>query len=58
MPAVVHKDKCEGCGDCVPACPTNSITIEGALAVVNKEDCIDCVACQDTCNQAAIEMAD
>jgi NAD-dependent dihydropyrimidine dehydrogenase PreA subunit len=29
-----------------------------AIAVVGADDCIDCAACCDTCNQAAIAMAD
>jgi len=58
MPAEVIKEKCEGCGDCVDACPNGSITMEENIAVVNKDECIDCNACVDACNQGAIEMKD
>jgi Fe-S-cluster-containing hydrogenase component 2 len=27
QPAVVDRDRCIGCGVCVPACPTQSITL-------------------------------
>lgn len=56
MPAVVEAEKCEGCGDCVDACPNGSITMVDEKAVVNKDDCIDCGACVDACTKQAITM--
>ena len=56
MPAIVNKDKCESCGDCVPACPNESIKMIEDKADVDKELCIDCNACVDTCTRQAIAM--
>ena len=58
MPAYVDPEKCEGCGDCVPVCPNESIKMVDEKAVVDKEQCIDCNACVDTCTKQAIEMKD
>ena len=57
MAAVVDKDKCTGCGDCVEACPTEAIKLENEKANVTDE-CIDCGACVDECPVEAISMAD
>jgi NAD-dependent dihydropyrimidine dehydrogenase PreA subunit len=59
MPALVDPEKCEGCGDCIPACPNESIKMtEANKALVDKEMCIDCRACVDTCTKFAIDMVD
>ena len=58
MPAVVDKEKCEGCGDCVEACPNGSIAMVDGKAEVNKDECIDCSACVDACTKAAIALGD
>jgi NAD-dependent dihydropyrimidine dehydrogenase PreA subunit len=56
MPAIVDQEKCEGCGDCVEACPNGSITMQSEKAVVNKDECIDCSGCVDACPKSAISM--
>jgi Fe-S-cluster-containing hydrogenase component 2 len=56
MPAVVDKEKCDGCGTCQDNCPAEAIRIEDDKAVVNNENCIDCNACEEQCPQKAIEM--
>ena len=58
MPAIVDVEKCEGCADCVDACPNGSIAMEGTIAVVNKDDYIDCSACVEACTKHAITMGD
>ncbi len=56
MPAKVDKEKCEGCGDCVEACPNSSIEMVENKAQVKQDDCIDCSACVDACPKQAIAM--
>ena len=56
MPAKVEKEKCEGCGDCVDACPNGSISMVDNKAEVKTEDCIDCSACVDACPKQAIAL--
>ncbi len=58
MAAVVDKEKCEACSDCVEACPNGSIAIVEEKAQVNKDDCIDCGACVDACTKGAIALGD
>ncbi len=41
MAAVVDKDKCDGCGECVNVCPVNAIELQIEKAVI-KDACIDC----------------
>jgi NAD-dependent dihydropyrimidine dehydrogenase PreA subunit len=57
MPAIVDKEKCEGCEDCLESCPSSSIVMAESKAQVN-EDCIDCGACVESCPTQAISMAD
>lgn len=58
MPAIVDKEKCEGCGDCVDACPSNAIEMVESKATIKTDDCIDCGACVDACPTQAISMQD
>lgn len=56
MPTVVDQEKCEGCGDCVEACPSEAIEIVNEKAKIKVEDCVDCEACVDECPTEAITM--
>lgn len=54
MAVKIDKDKCNGCGPCVEACPVEAIKIVDNLAVVDEDTCIDCGACIDACPNSAI----
>jgi NAD-dependent dihydropyrimidine dehydrogenase PreA subunit len=57
MPPVIDPDKCEGCGECVNICPTESIEIANEKAVVVKADeCTECQACEAACPNGAISF--
>lgn len=58
MPIIIDTDKCEGCGDCVDVCSTESIKIVNDKAVVDVEECIECEACIDECPNDAISIED
>ncbi|MHA1195629.1 MAG: NADH-quinone oxidoreductase subunit I [Promethearchaeota archaeon] len=53
---------CEGCGDCVKACPNNCIKLMGLnrkvpVAWLEYPDyCLGCGICADTCVADAIQM--
>jgi len=53
-PYTVIKEKCDGCGDCVEACPVEAIKIKDKLAVIDGEACIECDVCVDECPTEAI----
>jgi len=56
MPAIVDPEKCEGCKDCVDACPTEAIVMKDDKAFVIEDDCADCGNCVDECPTGAISM--
>ena len=56
MPAIVDKEKCNGCETCVDECPSEAISMNEGKAVVNVETCVDCGACVDACPEEAITM--
>jgi NAD-dependent dihydropyrimidine dehydrogenase PreA subunit len=56
MPAVVDKDKCDGCKTCEPECPTESIKVTDGKAEVIVEECIDCNACESACPTGAVKV--
>ncbi len=51
----VDAQTCNGCEDCITACPSNVFEMRGGKAKpVNIEDCIECCACVDICEPKAI----
>ena len=50
----VDADLCQGCGECVDACPQQAIHVEGGVAVIDQEICDACEACFAACSQGAI----
>lgn len=47
---------CMGLGNCVRVCPTNAITIENNLAVIDQDKCIACGKCAAECPRGIIGL--
>jgi len=56
MAAIVDREKCTGCGECVEVCPLDAITLKDDVAVINEEECSDCGSCVDVCPTEAITL--
>jgi heterodisulfide reductase subunit A len=54
--AFVIADLCNGCGGCVPICPTKAITLQEGKAKIDPFQCIGCGACIPVCPQEAIDF--
>lgn len=52
-------EKCDGCGRCIPVCPTRAIRLEDQLGKakveINRDLCNNCLLCIDTCYTGALE---
>ncbi|NMC20346.1 MAG: 4Fe-4S binding protein [Thermogutta sp.] len=57
MTAIVNTETCNGCGECVQACPLDAITIQNEKAVVDADVCGDCGACVDVCPTQSITVS-
>ena len=56
---LLDDSRCTGCGDCVPACPTDCLEMAGALPWLPRpQDCIHCTLCVLICPVEAIRMDD
>ena len=53
--AFVITEKCTKCGDCIPVCPVNAITLEPDIAL-DSFTCIGCGACIPECEFHALDM--
>ena len=42
---LIDKDKCIGCGKCVPYCVANAISVKDKKATINLDDCVECGVC-------------
>ncbi|MDR1246730.1 MAG: glycyl-radical enzyme activating protein [Clostridiales Family XIII bacterium] len=50
-------DDCNGCGNCVPACPKKAISMtpgRDAKALIDRELCDNCMICADSCYVGAL----
>ncbi len=48
-------EKCNLCGACLPACPTNSIMKGDRAFVVDTDSCTNCLLCAPVCPVDAVE---
>nr|WP_321498027.1 4Fe-4S binding protein [uncultured Methanolobus sp.] len=56
MPAVIDKNTCTGCEQCVNSCPVEAISMSDDVAVVDPNECVDCGDCVDICPVEAITL--
>jgi heterodisulfide reductase subunit A len=54
--AFVIADLCNGCGECVPMCPVNAITMQDGKAKIDPFQCVGCGACIPVCPKEAIDF--
>ncbi len=53
----INKEKCTGCGDCIPGCPEGALqVIDGKARLISDLFCDGLGACIGTCPQEAIEI--
>ncbi len=55
---VVNTDWCKGCGICVHFCPKKVLGLNEneKITVLNEQDCICCMLCEQRCPDFAIEI--
>ena len=61
IPESAFVDACNGCGDCVPACPEHVLAAgDGGLPVYDPllGECLFCAACADACDTGAFDTSD
>ena len=53
---IVDKNKCIGCGLCIPYCPAQAIHVEDKLAYIDLDLCFECGNCKhsDVCKKSAL----
>ena len=56
MTVKADSEKCNGCGTCVEACPSEALSLEDEKVVVDADACIDCAVCVDECPVEALTL--
>ena len=52
----IDYEKCTGCGNCVDQCPSDVYElINEKSACIAIDDCVECCACVDACQESAIK---
>jgi len=51
-----YPDKCILCGDCIPICPENVITIGNTSVFINRDLCNNCGKCAGVCYTEALRL--
>ncbi|MBI2954846.1 MAG: 4Fe-4S binding protein [Chloroflexi bacterium] len=51
----INADECTGCADCIPACPTEALSMNGSKVIVSADaECSYCGECEEVCPTGAI----
>lgn len=55
----IDREKCVGCGRCVPFCPVHALSVQDGKAVCNQGKCTECNACyrSPACKRGALVPA-
>jgi len=54
MLVYVDRERCTGCGECVPVCPQKAISLLDGVASIDADLCAQCGACVAACPERAI----
>ena len=54
---MARQQKCEGCGECVEACPRDAIEVVDGVARIDRALCDLCMDCVDVCPTGALELS-
>lgn len=53
----IDPEKCEGCGDCVEACPASVLElVDGKAMPTHPDDCLGCETCVTVCPNGAVTL--
>ena len=61
---MIDLELCEGCGDCVAACPNDCLkwgdddNYEGDILYVLESCCVECGVCESVCPNEAITLVE
>ncbi len=54
----IDPDECQGCGDCIDACPEDAIEgKDGFIHIIDQDLCEQCGKCVDSCDEGCIKTA-
>jgi pyruvate formate lyase activating enzyme len=53
---MARSQKCQGCGDCVKACPREAIRLDEGVARIDRSICDRCLVCVEACLKGALEV--
>ena len=59
MPAIIDKQRCNGCGACTELCPGDLLAIDEKTKkayIRDARDCWECFSCVKACPRTAIEI--
>ncbi|MFZ5899053.1 MAG: indolepyruvate ferredoxin oxidoreductase subunit alpha [Bacillota bacterium] len=55
----IDQDKCDGCGECVEACPAQCLVLQDGKATVDEStDCMGCETCVTVCPNGAPSLTE
>lgn len=59
MTAIIDKEKCTACGECLASCPLDAIALneqQDGKAEIDSDTCGECGVCIDICPAMAISL--
>lgn len=56
MAVKIDVEKCVGCGTCVEECPSDALSLEDEIAIVDDDLCVECGLCVEVCPSEALSL--